>query len=177
MIILLVIVVLIAIPLVAALFGSKEYTIEQEVIIGKPITEVFSYLRLLKNTNYWSKWVMTDPNMTKTYKGTDGTVGAVYAWDSENKQVGKGEQEITKIAEGSRIDYEIRFIKPFEGTSTAWITTGAMPGNQTTVKWFFHGTLNYMMRLMHLVLNLKKMLAKDMATSLTNLKTILEKNN
>ena len=177
MIIVLVIVIIIAIPLVAALFTAKAFTIEQEVNISKPLPEVFSYLSLLKNTNYWSKWVMTDPNMIKAYKGTDGTVGAIYAWDSENKQVGKGEQEITKMAEGSRIDYEVRFIKPFEGTSTAWITTDAPAGNQTRVKWFFHGNANYMMRIMHLVLNLKKVLAKDMATSLTNLKTLLEKSN
>ena len=50
-----------------------------------------------------------DPDMKKTYRGTDGTVGFVSAWDSEKDDVGKGEQEIIKITDGERIDYELRF--------------------------------------------------------------------
>jgi len=34
------------------------------------------------------------------YTGNDGTVGFVLAWDSTNKSVGKGEQEITNVEEG-----------------------------------------------------------------------------
>ncbi len=177
MTILVIILVLIATPLIAALFTAKAYTIEQATVIDKPLQPVFDYVVLLKNSNYWSKWVMTDPNMTKTYKGTDGTVGAVYAWDSENKQVGAGEQEIIKINPGQRIDFEVRFIRPFAGKSYAWITTVALNPNQTEVTWALSGTLNYLMRIMHMLLNLKKVLGKDMAISLANLKTILEKTN
>lgn len=39
---------------------------------------------------------MTDPNMRKNFKGTDGTVGFCYAWDG-NKKAGKGEQEIIAL--------------------------------------------------------------------------------
>ncbi len=43
---------------------------------------------------------MTDPLMKKQFKGTDGTVGFLYAWDSQNNEVGKGEQEIERIKDG-----------------------------------------------------------------------------
>lgn len=54
-----------------------------------------------------------DPNMKKDFRGTDGTVGFVYAWDG-NKKAGKGEQEIKKITEGERVDVEVRFEKPLK---------------------------------------------------------------
>src|SRR5438093_8050304 len=115
LIILVAIAIIIAIILIAAAITGKEYVIEREITINKPKQEVFNYIKFLKNADQYNKWVMMDPNLKKDYKGTDGTAGFIYYWDSANKNVGKGEQEITKIIEGERVDYEIRFIKPFEG--------------------------------------------------------------
>src|SRR5690348_6071570 len=102
-IILLALGLLIVIILVVASLSSNEYTIERAITINKPKHEVFSYVRLLKNQDHYNKWVMMDPGMKKDHRGVDGTVGFIYAWDSNNKQVGKGEQEIKKIVEDERI--------------------------------------------------------------------------
>ena len=169
--ILIVILVIIAIPLIIALFVKNEYAVEREIIINKPKPEVFNYVKHLKNQDQYSKWVMIDPNMKKDFRGTDGTVGFVYSWDG-NKDAGKGEQEIKKIAEGERVDVEIRFIKPFEGLATAPIITEKVSENQTKVKWGLKGKSNYPMNFMNLFMD--NMLGKDLETSLTNLKSILE---
>ena len=173
--ILLIILIIIAIPFIRALLLKKEYIIEREIIIDKPRQEVFDYIKFQKNGENYNKWIMTDPNMKKEFTGVDGTVGFIYAWDSENKQVGKGEQETKQITDGKRIDFEIRFIKPFEGKAGISMATDSVSENQTKVKWAFDGIRNYPMRIMHLLLNLKKMLGKDLQTSLANLKTVLEK--
>ncbi|HTJ48300.1 MAG TPA: SRPBCC family protein [Cyclobacteriaceae bacterium] len=175
LIILLVIGIIIALLLAVAYFSSEEYSIEQEIIVNKPKHQVFEYIRVLKNSDNFNKWVMMDSAMKKTYTGTDGTVGFVYSWDSENKQVGKGEQEIIKIKDGERIDYELRFYKPFEGKANAWLNISSLAENQTKVQWVFSGLRNYPMRIMHIVLNLKKALGKDLQTSLISLKNVLEK--
>ena len=73
----------------------------------EPGQEVYDYLKFLNNMKYYNKWVMADPNAKMTTKGTDGTVGFISAWDSENKQVGKGEEEIIKLVDGESIDFEI----------------------------------------------------------------------
>ena len=86
--ILIVVVIIIAIPLIIALFIKKEYSIQREITINKPQQEVFNYVKYLKNQDNYSKWVMTDPAMKKDFRGTDGTVGFVYAWDSKNKNAG-----------------------------------------------------------------------------------------
>ena len=171
--ILLVLVIIIAIPLIAAIFMKKEYTVVREIAISKPKQEVFSYIRMLKYQNKYSKWVMTDPNAKMTYTGTDGTVGFVSAWDSDNKEVGKGSQTITKIVEGERMNLDLHFIKPFEGKADAWMTTEG-DSSQTKVKWAFHGTMPYPMNIMMVFCDMDKMLGSDIATSLSNLKGVLE---
>ena len=72
--------------------------------------EVFDYVKYLKNQDNFSKWASMDPDMQKTYRGTDVTVGFVSAWASDNPDVGVGEQEIKAITAGQRIDFELRFI-------------------------------------------------------------------
>jgi len=169
-----IILIILAIPLVAAAFLSKEYRIEREITINRPNEQVFDYVKHVKNQLHYSKWVMTDPNSKMSYRGTDGTIGFVMAWDSTNKNVGKGEQEITGINDGRQVDMEVRFEKPFKGTSFTHMTTTAISPTQTQVKWTFVGMRNYAMKLLHFLVNLKKVLEKDIDTSLSNLKVILE---
>jgi hypothetical protein len=173
--ILIVLVVIIAIPLIIALLMKKEYGVIREVVINKPKSEVFNYIKYLKNQDNFSKWATMDPNMKKEYRGEDGAVGFVSAWDSEQKNVGKGEQEIKKLIEGERIEYELRFIKPFQSTSLAYMTTETISENQTRVKWGFNGKMNYPMNIMLLFMDMEKMIGNDFATGLSNLKTIVER--
>jgi hypothetical protein len=176
MTILVIILIIIAIPFVVALFLDQEYVIEKDIAINRTPQEVFGYIKLLKNAGTYNKWVMQDPNLKKEFRGTDGAVGFVYGWDSDMKNVGKGEQEITHIKEGQQIDYVIRFVKPFQGTSYAFLKTAPLPGGQSKVTWIFKGIRNYPMRIFHFLLNLKKVLGRDLQESLVNLKTVLEKN-
>ncbi|MBZ0241986.1 MAG: SRPBCC family protein, partial [Bacteroidales bacterium] len=161
-------------PLVLALFIKKEYTVEKDIIINKPKSEVFEYIKQLKNQDNFSKWATIDPSMKKTFRGTDGTVGFVSAWESEHDDVGVGEQEIMKITEGVRIDFELRFLKPFESTSAAYMITEKLNESQTKVKWGFSGYMNYPMNIMLLFMNFEKMVGADFQEGLDKLKTILE---
>jgi len=163
---------LVVIILVIALFVKKSYTIEREVTINKPVPEVFGYIKQIKNQDNYSKWVMQDPNMKKTFKGTDATAGFIYAWDG-NKDAGKGEQEITKIEENKRLETEVRFEKPMEGVAQFYMTTEATGTNQTKVKWGFSSKMPYPMNIMCLFID--NMMGKDMETSLGTLKSIMEK--
>lgn len=174
-IILVVIGFIIAIPLFTAIFVKKDYAVEREITINIPKEEVFDYIKLLKNQDNFSKWATMDPAMVKTYKGTDGTVGFVSRWESKLDDVGTGEQEIKKIVEGERIDFELRFIAPFESISPAYMSTEAVSENQTKVKWGFNGRMKYPMNLMMLFMDFEKMIGDDLQTGLSNLKTQLEK--
>ncbi len=167
--------VVIAVLLLMALFVKKEYAVEREITINKPVAEVFNYIKHIRNQDNYSTWNRKDPNMKKEYRGTDGTVGFVAAWDSKNDEVGKGEQEIKNINEGERMDMELRFYKPFKATDNAYMTTEAVGENRTKVKWGFNGKMPYPMNLMLVFMNMDKMLGTEMQTGLNDLKALLEK--
>ena len=165
---------LVVVLLIIAVFVKKEYGVECEISISRPKQMVFEYIKFLKNQDNFSKWAMMDPIMKKDFRGTDGTVGFVNAWDSNNKNVGKGEQEIKNIKEGERVDFEIRFIKPFAGVANAYLSTESISKDITLVKWGFDSKMAYPMNLMLLFMNMDKMVGNDLGTGLTNLKNQLE---
>jgi uncharacterized protein YndB with AHSA1/START domain len=163
---------IIVLVLIVALFVKKDYLIEREITIDKPSGEVFDYIKYVKNQDHYNKWVMSDPNLKKQFKGTDGTVGFVYAWEGNDK-AGKGEQEIKEISEGKKLNLEIRFIKPFEGTAQTEMITQPVSDHQTRVKWRMQGSSKYPMNITNLFTD--KILGGDLAESLAGLKGILEK--
>jgi len=171
--IVLIILALIIIFLLIAAFTKKGYNIEREVTINKPVAQVFDYVRYLKNQDHFNKWAMQDPNMKKSFRGTDGAVGSVYAWDG-NQRAGKGEQEIMNISENKKLDIEVRFERPFKAVSQSPFTTDAISSNQTKVKWGISSAMKFPMNAMLVIMNLEKMLARDMDESLARLKTNLE---
>jgi hypothetical protein len=172
--VLIVIVVFVAVILIAALFAGKKMVIERSVIIEKSLVEVFDYLKLVRNQDNFSVWNMTDPNMNKDYKGTDGEVGYIYSWDSPtNKNVGAGQQEILSIEEGKSIQYEIRFHRPMKNVAKSGFVFEKLSENQTRVLWGFYSPAVFPMNIMKGVM--EKMLGKDIEKSLGNLKNLLEK--
>jgi uncharacterized protein YndB with AHSA1/START domain len=164
---------IIVLALVVALFVNKEYSVKREITINKPSQEVFDYVKFVKNQEHYNKWVMMDPGMKKDYKGADGTVGFVYAWDSKEDDVGKGEEEIKLLEEGKKVNLEVRFIRPFEGLAVTEMTTEAVSPTQTKVSWGMSGQSAYPMNLMNTVID--GMLGADLEESLKTLKGILEK--
>lgn len=153
----------------------NKYSIEREITINQPKDRVFKYIKSLQNQNNFSVWSQIDPMMKKTFTGTDGTIGAITAWESNNENVGVGEQEIKNIIEGHRIDFELRFKTPFESTANAFMSTTAITPNKTNVIWNFNGSMDYPMNLMLPIIQMDKVIGKDLETGLTNLKVILEK--
>lgn len=173
--ILFIILLLIVAVLVTALFVNKEYKVERFIVINKPKAEVFKYIKYLKNQSNYSKRALMDPKMKKIHKGTDGMPGFISAWESKNENLGVGEQEIKKITDGERMDFELRFKKPFEATEHTYMTTQSVNNHQTKVSWGFNGHMNYPMNIMLLFMNFENMIGDDLQVGLNNLKMILEK--
>lgn len=170
--ILLVLLVILVLALIYAYFAEKNFTISSETVINKPKSEVFAYTRLIKNQEKWSKWVMADPNIKIQYAGIDGEVGFKSAWQSEDKNVGVGEQEIMKINGENGHDVQIRFKKPFEGISTANYALESLSENQTKITTTFYSSNPFPMNLITPII--KNMLKKDMDINSANLKGQLE---
>lgn len=164
---------IIALILIAGLLLKKEFTVETKAVINKPKQEVFDYLKLIRNQEKYSVWVMKDPNVKIIYTGTDGTPGFTSSWTSDDKNVGIGEQEIKSIKEGESMEVEVRFKKPFEATNYALSTVRTIADSQTEVTTKFFGQCKFPMNVMFIFMS--KILAKDMNKNLQNMKANLEK--
>jgi hypothetical protein len=152
---------------------AKDMIIEKSISIDRPATEVFAYLKQTKNQDQFSVWNMKDPSMQKTFSGIDGNKGFVYAWDSKDKNVGAGSQEIINILDGTRIDYKIEFLRPMKNTGTSSFVVDKIDENNSSVSWIFQSPVKFPMTLFAPFL--KNMLGKQLGQSLQNLKGVLER--
>lgn len=152
----------------------KQFNISRNIVINKPANEVFQYLKFIKNQDDWSPWKKKDPNMKQSYIGVDGKVGFIAKWDG-NKDVGSGEQEITRIVENEAIETKLRFYKPWKSESDAYIKIkGLDKYNSTIVTWGFSGKNKTLSSIFFLLFNMENAVGADFEKGLENLKKVLE---
>lgn len=173
--ILIIIGAVIATPFIIALFLPKKFIITAEIDIHQSNQDVFNYVVLLKNQHHYSKWVMQDPNAKMTYTNEDGKVGFIMRWESENKNVGIGEQEIISITPNVGYRAELRFEKPFKATNYAETKITPLSDNTVKIATTFEAKTAYPMNLMTSLMC--GMLKKDMDQNNKNLKAVLEQQN
>lgn len=164
--ILIVLLIIIAIPLVLALFVSKDFKGEAQVIINKPKQEIFDYIKYVGNQDNFGVWFQMDPEMKTSSEGTDGTVDFVYKWES--KVVGNGSQTITKIVEGETMESELDF--GFGDPAKGYFILEEISPDETSVTWGVSGKSPYPWNLMGLFMNMNK----DFEKGIQTLKEIME---
>ncbi len=164
----------IALPFVIALFLKKEYHVQRQIILDKPQKDVFNYLKYLQNHEAFSPWSEFDPNMKRTFTGTDGEIGYTLRWESEHKKVGIGEQEISNIIPENRLEYKFRFYAPFKALKDeAHFQLSEIENSKTKIVWAYDGKLDYPGNLIGLFMNFDKMIGASFEKGLTKLKTII----
>jgi hypothetical protein len=171
MIILYILFGIVAFMFVVALIMPKKHYVERGIVINAPRQKVFDFIRLLQNQEKFNTNAMEDANREKTFTGTDGTVGYIYAWKG-NKDAGEGEKEIIAIIDGQSVEMEIRFVKPMKATARIIMSTEALADNQTKLSWSNAGILPVPINLF--IPKMQKHVAKDMDKSLATVKALLE---
>lgn len=156
----------------ASFMVNPDISTERSIEIDQPKDVVFEYIRHLRNQDDYSPWAAMDPNMKQEFRGTDGTVGFISAWEGE--ETGKGEQEIVGIIDGERIDFKLRFFEPFESQADVYMITDSLSENRTRVTWGLESSMNRPMNLMLLFMNMEEAIGNDYDEGLEKLKEILE---
>ena len=167
------ILIVIAIPLIVALFVPKDFTYEKSIKINAPIDSVWIYTSSLSGLDKWSPWNDYDPAMKKVWTGVDGTVGAKQSWESDVENVGVGSQTIVNIQAPNLFETDLHFIKPFESKSNAYVKLVDDNG-VTDATWGFSGSMPYPFNLMNLFMDMEKDMGKDWDNGLAKLKKLAE---
>lgn len=163
---------IVALIAILSFVAPTEFSFSREIVIAKPKSDVFGYVKHLKNQNDWGPWFKQDPAMKQEFTGTDGSPGFISKWESN--EVGSGEQEIASIKEGERIDTQLRFTTPFESRSDSFITFEAIGENSTKVTWGMKSSTPRPFNMIGLFVSLESLIAPDFEQGLANLKQILE---
>lgn len=105
--------------------------------------------------------------------GTDGEVGAVSTWKG-TKDVVEGEQEITKVIEGQRVEGQLRFFKPWKSHSDCYMDLVETTNTTCKVTWGFTGRATFPFSIMMIFMSMDKMVGKDFEEGLQSLKQLVE---
>ena len=163
----------IAVVLILAATKPDTFSVQRAAIVSAPPEKIFPLIHDFRQWGAWSPYEHTDPAMKRTYSGAVRGSGAVYAWEGD-KNVGSGCMEILETAAPSKIVIKLDFYSPFEAHNTAEFTM--LPqGDATNVSWRMHGPAPFMARIMHVFINIDKMVGKDFEAGLANLKRLTEK--
>ena len=165
---------IVAVIVILAFVAPKTFEIHKSIVIDRPYTGVFDYLRHIKNQYHWSPWKEKDPNMKQEFIGEDGAIGFIAKWEG-NSEVGVGEQEITNIVKNDRIEAILRFYKPWKSTYRAITKVEDLGSMQTKVTWGFFGENKFPANVFMLFYNMDKVVGKDFEKGLNKLKKLLEK--
>src|SRR5712671_6354105 len=168
-----VLVVAIAIILILAAIKPNTFSVQRATIVKAPPEKIFPLINDFHQWGTWSPYETKDPAMKRSYGGAASGKGAVYAWEG-NKNVGSGRMEILDASAPSKIVIKLDFFTPFEGHNTAESTM--LPhGDATNVTWLMHGPAPFMGKIMHVFINIDRMVGKDFEIGLANLKRLTEK--
>jgi uncharacterized protein YndB with AHSA1/START domain len=163
----------IAIVLILAATKPDSFAVERAAIVDAPPERIFPLISDFRQWGSWSPYEHKDPAMKRTFSGAARGNGAVYAWEGD-KNVGSGRMEILEAAAPSKIVIKLDFYSPFEAHNTAEFTM--LPqGDETRLTWRMHGPAPFMARIMHVFINIDKMVGKDFEIGLANLKRLAEK--
>jgi len=165
--------IIIAIPLITALFIPKGTSYEKSITINASVETVWQNVSTFEAQNKWSPWDVYDPEMKKELTGVDGSIGAKQSWDSEHEKVGKGSETIFNIVPMQIIETDLKFYMPYESEAKGYIKLQA-DGSGTKVAWGFTSEMPYPFNLMKLFMNLEDMMEEDWNLGLSRLKSSCE---
>ena len=149
------------------------FRVQRAAGIKAPPEKIFPLINDLKSWRSWSPWEKKDPGMKRTYSAATSGKGATYAWEG-NSEVGQGGMEIVESVPSSKIAMKLDFIKPFEGHNTVEFTL-TPAGEMTNVTWAMQGPTPYFAKIIHVFINMDRMVGGDFETGLANLKAAAEK--
>jgi uncharacterized protein YndB with AHSA1/START domain len=170
---LLVIAAALAVLLVYAATRPDTFRVERSVRIQAPPEKLHAMINDLRSFNTWNPYERKDPALKGSYGPTTVGTGARYGWES--KEVGTGSLAILETVPASKVTMALDFVKPFEAHNQAEFTLQPEQGG-TRVTWAMHGPVPYLGKVMHVFINVDRMVGTDFEAGLANLKSLAEKS-
>jgi hypothetical protein len=149
----------------------SQFRIERASSVAAPPDVVMAQVDDFHAWAAWSPWEKLDPQMTRIFDGKSSGVGAIYAWEGNDK-VGEGRMTIEERSP-ARIVIKLEFLKPFAATNVSTFTfTPVAAGTQVT--WAMEGTNGFVAKAATLFMDMDKRVGGEFERGLAALKTVSE---
>ena len=167
------IVILVAGVLLHAANKPDTFRVERSVSIQALPERIFPLINDLRAFNTWNPYEKKDPNLKGRYSGPSSGKGAGYAFDG-NRDVGKGSIEILESSAPSRVTMRLSMVEPFTIQNLVDFTL-APSGGVTHVTWAMQGPAPFLAKIIHVFIDMDRMVGTDFEAGLASLKAIAEK--
>jgi hypothetical protein len=159
--------------LVFAATKPDVFEVRRSIVVNAAPDKIFPYINDFKRWMLWSPYEKKDPAMQRTYGSATSGKGATYAWNGD-KNVGSGSMEIVDAPAPSRVTIKLDFAKPFEAHNIADFRLEPANGG-TQVTWSMSGPTPFIGKILHVFIDMDKMVGRDFEAGLANLKAAAEK--
>ncbi len=149
-----------------------KFHVSRSIEIAAPPEKVFEVVSDFNTWPNWSPWLIAEPDAKVTISADSNSVGSTYAWDGQ--VTGAGGMEHKKLDAPTRIESEIRFLRPMKSVSLVSFDLQPSEGG-TTISWNMDGSLPFF--LFFMVKMMDTWLGMDYERGLRMLKEWIETGN
>jgi carbon monoxide dehydrogenase subunit G len=167
------IVVSIAVVLVIAATRPDTFRVARSTRIKAPPEAIFPLIEDFRNWSAWSPYETRDPAVKRSFGATTKGKGAEYAWEG-NRNVGSGRMEITDSSAPSKLALDLHMLTPMKADNAVEFTL-APQGDATDVTWAMDGRVPYFAKIVHMVIDMDRMVGRDFEAGLAKLKAAAER--
>jgi effector-binding domain-containing protein len=164
--------VIILLLVIISFFIRSSVIVERSIFIKTNVDVPFEQVNNFHNWGTWMPWNKIDSTMKKTYEGPETGVGAIYKWESNNKNVGVGSMHITKVVKDSVIEMVLAF-KGENREAHSGFEFQKMT-DSTKVSWYIIMNMGWNPVSKYFGLFMDKMMGPDFEKGLKDLKTVCE---
>ncbi|CAH1661158.1 Polyketide cyclase [Hyphomicrobiales bacterium] len=163
----------VAVVLILAARKPDSFQVTRTATINAPPERVYALIADFRAWGAWSPWEKKDPAMKRSYGGAANGVGATYAWAGD-KNVGEGSMRITEAQAPGKLGLKLDFLKPFEAHNDV-VFALTPQGSGTAVTWTMTGPTPFIGKIMHVFMDMDRMVGGDFESGLKAMKATAER--
>jgi len=168
-----VVVVGIAGVLILAATKPDVFVVQRSASIKAPPDKIFAFINDFHQWPIWSPFEKMDPDMKRSYGPITAGKGATYGWNG-NKNIGSGSMEIIDAPAPRGVTIKLDFTQPFEAHNIAEFTLQPA-GDTTNVTWSMRGPVPFFGKIIHVFMDMDKMVGGQFSEGLGKLKAAAER--
>jgi len=165
-----VVVAAVAVLLGLASLRPDTFVVQRDRVVQAAPERILPLIEDLRAFNTWNPFVVGKPAMPLAYTGPDRGAGAVNAFGPG--QGGKGQLSIVQV-EPRRVLMRLDMDEPLEAHND--IVFALQPeGSATRVSWSMTGAVPFFAKMIHVLVDMDKMIGSEMEKGLANLARTVE---